>query len=185
MGEDKPIKRGPGPLRTSIYIILFLIIAAVVYFDWFSPWYYGRQAKVVVTKVFHSKIVEYISKELQKCKLGESKIMEDKLSCFSITPVKAISAVVDVNKIDEYFELNKQKNPYNKKAKIIRASNSNTNDEDVGFINLSASGSNVIVKSCYKTPCNNSANSLIGTINCEKIKKMIRGNMCSFKSYQE
>ena len=47
-------------------VYLFLIIAAVVYFDWFSPWYYGRQAKVVVTKVFHSKIVEYISKELQK-----------------------------------------------------------------------------------------------------------------------
>ena len=34
---------------------------------------------------------------------GIAKIMEDKLSCFSITPVKAISAVVDVNKIDEYF----------------------------------------------------------------------------------
>ena len=158
MGEDKPIKRGPGPLRTSIYIILFLIIAAVVYFSWFSPWYYGRQAKVVVTKVLHSKIVEYISKELQKCKLGESKIMEDKLSCFSITPVKAISAVVDVNKIDEYFELNEWKNPYNKKAKIIRISKNNANDEDVGFISLSASGSDIIIKSCSKTPCNKEAN---------------------------
>ena len=167
MGEDKPIKRGPGPLRTSIYIILFLIIAAVVYFDWFSPWYYGRQAKVVVTKVFHSKIVEYISKELQKCKLGESKIMEDKLSCFSITPVKAISAVVDVNKIDEYFELNKQKNPYNKKAKIIRISSSNTNDEDVGYISLGTSGSNIIIKSCNKTPCNKEANRQSRTVSIE------------------
>ena len=164
MGEDKPIKRGPGPLRTSIYIILFLIIAAVVYFSWFSPWYYGRQAKVVVTKVLHSKIVEYISKELQKCKLGESKIMEDKLSCFSITPVKAISAVVDVNKIDEYFELNKQKNPYNKKAKIIRASNSNTNDEDVGFINLSASGSTIIIKTCNKKSCSKEENRQSSTV---------------------
>lgn len=164
MGEGKSIKRGPGSLRTSIYIILFLIIAVVVYFSWFSPWYYGRQAKVVVTKVFHSKIVEYISKELQKCKLGESKIMEDKLSCFSITSVKAISAVVDVNKIDEYFELNKQKNPYNKEAKIIRISKNNANDEDVGYISLSASGSDIIIKTCNKTPCNKEANRQSSTV---------------------
>ena len=134
-------------------------------------------SKIHDTKRNYSQAVKYISAELAICSGGwETTAMDGEITCSGNTAAKTVTAAVSKMK---------DKNPYVAANNAIRSSTSNTSDEDVGFINLSASGSNVIVKSCYKTPCNNSANSLIGTINCEKIKKMIRGNMCSFKSYQE
>ena len=52
----------------------------------------------------------------------------------------------------------KDKNPYDSSKLSIRTSNSNTSDEDVGYISLSASGSDIIIKTCNKTPCNKEAN---------------------------
>ena len=37
-------------------------------------------------------------------------------------------------------------------------------DEDVGYISLSSSGSNVIIKSCNKTPCKKEENRLQSSI---------------------
>ena len=56
------------------------------------------------------------------------------------------------------------KNPFDAAKLSIRTSNSNTKDEDVGYINLSASGSNIIIKTCNKTPCNKEANRNTGTV---------------------
>ena len=56
------------------------------------------------------------------------------------------------------------KNPYSIKNNAVRISTSNTKDEDVGYINLSTSGTNVVVKSCHKTPCDIALNRRSDTI---------------------
>ena len=91
---------------------------------------------------------------IQKCKLGESKFMSNNQDC-PATALKAINGAVatmtDVNPFDA--------------AKLsVRLSNSNTNDEDVGFVNLSTSGSNVIVKFCHTKPCSENYNRRSDTI---------------------
>ena len=51
--------------------------------------------------------------------------------------------------------------------KTLRISTNNNTDEDVGYVNLSTSGSNVIVKSCHKKPCSDENNRLSKTISIE------------------
>ena len=180
--EDKK-KFFRKPTKKEVYrgffsILVFLIILGSL--SWLAYFAYnGMQSvsRINDTKTIYSQTIKYILRELEECKFGGATVvMDGNITCSGNTAAKTVTAAVSKMK---------DKNPYVAANNAVRSSTSNTNDEDVGFINLSASGSNVIVKSCYKTPCNNSANSLIGTINCEKIKKMIRGNMCSFKSYQE
>ena len=58
----------------------------------------------------------------------------------------------------------KDKNPYVAANNAVRSSTSNTSDGDVGYINLSASGSDIIIKTCNKTPCNKEANRQSSTV---------------------
>ena len=60
-----------------------------------------------------------------------------------------------------------RKNPYKNYNFAIRKSDSNTNDEDVGYVSLSASGSNIIIKTCIKTPCKKEENRLQDSIGIE------------------
>ena len=62
------------------------------------------------------------------------------------------------NAVDAAAKTLTDKNPYSIKNNAVRISTSNTKDEDVGYINLSTSGSNVIVKSCHTKPCSNEIN---------------------------
>lgn len=59
------------------------------------------------------------------------------------------------------------KNPFDTAKPSLRLSNSNTNDEDVGYINLSASGSTIIIKTCNKTPCKEEENRQTSTVSIE------------------
>ena len=56
------------------------------------------------------------------------------------------------------------KNPYHNTNIAVRPSNNNTSDEDVGYLNLSSSGSDIIIKSCIKTPCKKEENRLKDSI---------------------
>ena len=73
------------------------------------------------------------------CKLGESKFMKSNQYC-PATVHKTIKGAV-ATMID--------KNPFDREKLAVRRSNSNKNDEDLGYISLSASGSEIIyIKSC-------------------------------------
>ena len=51
------------------------------------------------------------------------------------------------------------KNPYNTSERLCRLSISYTNDNDVGYVNWSEkSGSEIRLRSCWKTPCSSSDN---------------------------
>ena len=115
-------------------------------------------SRINATKTIYSQTVKYISAELQKCSLGEITAMDGGLTCSNYTAAKAITVAVNKSKDFNFGKYRKNINPYKYSDFPVRVSNSNTNDEDVGYINLSASGSDIIIKSCNKTPCNNEAN---------------------------
>ena len=105
----------------------------------------------------HAQSIKYISSEIQKCKLGDSKFMNNNQDCPATASKAIIGAVATMTDV----------NPYDSSKLSIRTSNSNTNDEDVGYISLSASGSDIIIKSCSKTPCNKEANRHSSTVSIE------------------
>lgn len=151
MTEENQIKeRVPGPFMMSMYIILFLIIAASLFFGVFSPWYYGKSARVMTIKTMHTQTIEYIKSEHNKCKIGESKFMSNSQDCPATAAKAVMGAVATMS----------NKNPFDKSKNAVREFNNNKDDKDVGFISLSASGSNIIIKTCIKTPCKKEENRL-------------------------
>ena len=141
-------KRLPYLLSLLTGLVVPMFIATFAYQGFTGP------AKTAAAKTMYAQTVKYISAEIQKCKLGESKFMSNNQDC-PATALKAINGAVatmtDVNPFDA--------------AKLsVRSSNSNTNDEDVGYVSLSVSGSNIIIKTCIKTPCRKEENRLQGSI---------------------
>jgi hypothetical protein len=109
--------------------------------------------RIAATKTIHYQTNKYISAEIQRCKLGESSFMKDTLSCSNINSKNIIQATIDTTT---------DKNPYQHQKLAVRSLNNYTNDEDVGFINLisESGGSDIMIISCNKTPCNKIANRL-------------------------
>ena len=99
---------------------------------------YTGAAKVSSTKTIHAQTVKYISAEIQKCSLGESTFVGSQ-SC-PATAAKAVTGAVATLK---------DKNPYSTSNNAVRSNSS----FDVGYVGLSTSGTNVVVRSCNKTGC--------------------------------
>ena len=110
---------------------------------------YLEIAKVNTTKAIHSETVNYISREIMKCSLGESKFMGTNQNCPS-SASKAVTGAVNTMT---------SKNPYNGANKAIVASTSFV----PGQVSLSASGNTVTLKTCTKTGCA-SSDQLIETV---------------------
>ena len=112
-------------------------------------------SRINATKTIYSQTVKYISAELQKCKLGYSKFMGNNQECPATTSKAIIGAVATMTDV----------NPYDSSKLSIRTSNSNTSDEDVGYISLSsASGSDIIIKTCNKKSCSKEENRQSSTV---------------------
>ena len=100
---------------------------------------YTASAKANATKTMHAQTVKYISAEIQKCSLGESKFMGTNQDC-PATASKAVSGAVATMT---------DKNPYSTTNNAIRSSSS----FNEGYVSLSASGSDIAVKTCTKSGC--------------------------------
>jgi len=106
--------------------VLFWIL---VFFTFVLPWGHPNgRAKSNVTKTIHRSVVLVVHEE----------------STYLLDADGIISKVVNNSK---------HKNPYSTKNNAVRISTSNTLKRDVGYINLSTSATNVVVKSCHVTPC--------------------------------
>ena len=46
-----------------------------------------------------------------------------------------------------------QMNPYELDKSAVTSGGTNTSDSDAGYIRLSVSGENIIIKTCHKKPC--------------------------------
>ena len=101
---------------------------------------YTKAAKVNTTKTIHAQAVKYISAEIQKCSLGETKFMGTNQSC-PPTAAKAVTgAVATMN----------DKNPYSTANNAIRSSSS----FNEGYVSLSATNTTTVqVNTCTKTGC--------------------------------
>tara|TARA_Y100000996_G_scaffold135637_1_gene103059 strand:+ start:748 stop:1185 length:438 start_codon:yes stop_codon:yes gene_type:complete len=100
---------------------------------------YTASAKANASKTMHSQTVKYISAEVQKCSLGESKFMGTNQDC-PASGSKVVNGAVNTMT---------DKNPYNTSANAVVSSSSFV----AGQVSLSASGDTVTVKTCTKTGC--------------------------------
>ena len=114
---------------------------------------YTAGAKKQASKSNHSAVSKYIAAELQKCNLGESKAMNNQLTCSGKNAAKTVTAAVAA--------LADFKNPYDTSKKAVRSvgnSSEATKDSSLGYSNLSSSGDTITVGSCNVTPCSTSGN---------------------------
>ena len=113
---------------------------------------YTASAKANATKTMHSNAVKYISAEIQKCSLGESKFMGTNQDC-PATAAKAVTGAVNTMT---------DKNPYNTANNAVVSSGSFV----AGQVSVSSSGTTVTVKTCTKSGCG-SSDQLTGTISVD------------------
>ena len=113
---------------------------------------YTASAKANATKTMHSQAVKYISAEIQKCSLGESKFMGTNQDC-PATAAKAVTGAVNTMT---------DKNPYNASDNAVKSSSSFV----VGQVSLSSSGSTLTIKTCTKTGCA-SADQMTATVSVD------------------
>jgi|TARA_B100001964_G_C13994397_1_gene492056 hypothetical protein len=90
--------------------------------------------------------------------LGSSNVISELIKSF----LRYISVVTATLKT--YTDFMNIKNPYFPENDAVRFDGSNTSKSDRGYINLSSSGSNVIIKTCYGRICTDSAYRLSKTI---------------------
>lgn len=100
---------------------------------------YTASAKVGATKTIHAQTVKYISAEIQKCSLGETKFMGTNQDC-PATAAKAVAGAIATMS---------DKNPYSTTNNAIRSSTA----FNEGYVSVSVSGSSVLINTCTKTGC--------------------------------
>ena len=100
---------------------------------------YTASAKANAAKTIHAQTVKYISAEIQKCSLGETKFMGTNQDC-PVTAAKAVAGAIATMS---------DKNPYSTTNNAIRGSTA----FNEGYVSVSVSGSSVLIRSCTKTGC--------------------------------
>jgi type IV pilus assembly protein PilA len=124
---------------------------------------YTAGAKKQAAKSNHSSVSKYIAAELQKCNLGESTAMSGALTCSGKTAAKAQKAAITA--------LADFKNPYDTSKKALRDSSNAlggaSSDANVGYTNVSASGTTISVGTCHETPCKTAENRNVTNVEVE------------------
>ena len=137
------------------YTLSLIIGFGLLYFLFNFADHTTKSAYTSAVKTIHAQTIKYISSELDKCRLGDATAMNGLLNCSEYNAETVMVAILKTS-LD--------KNPFNTTYNAVRSSSSNTNDEDVGYVSLSSSGSNIIIKSCNKTPCKKEENRKQSTV---------------------
>jgi len=137
------------------YILSLIMGFGMLYFVFDFAYHTPKSAYTSAVKTVHAQTIKYISSELDKCRLGDATAVEGLLNCSEYNAETVMVAILKTS-LD--------KNPFNTTYNAVRSSSSNTNDEDVGYVSLGSSGSNIIIKSCNKTPCKNEENRKQSTV---------------------
>ena len=104
------------------------------------------KAKTHVSKIQFDDVATYITDEIKDCSQGETTVMGGNLTCDDRTAASVIAATVITTKGD-------QVNPYETTYSSVTSGGTNTSDSDVGYIRLSVSGNDIVIKTCHTKPC--------------------------------
>ena len=125
-----------------LFVIAVLLDKAIVFPGKNLP---RPTVKSEATKKGYSKMVAYITVEMMSCSIGETTTMSGNLTCHGRTADSVIAAaVIAKDDVMNAYETDKQ---------AVTSGGTNTSDSDVGYIRLSVSGENIIIKTCHKKPC--------------------------------
>ena len=93
---------------------------------------------------------------MAKCILDKITAMDGNLTCQGRTADSVIAAaVIAKGDVMNAYETDKQ---------AVTSGGTNTSDSDAGYIRLSVSGENIIIKTCHKKPCATNTNQRSETI---------------------
>ena len=113
-------------------------------------------AKYEETKDSYGEMATYIAVEMLSCSMGETTTMNGNLTCHGRTADSVVAAaVIAKDDVMNAYETDKQ---------AVTSGGTNTSDSDVGYIRLSVSGENIIIKTCDTKPCVINANQHSKTI---------------------
>ncbi len=119
---------------------------------------YTEAAKIKSTQVMQQKTTNYVTRELTKCDIGETTVMNGKLDCNGKNSEEVIKAIRDaLSGIPGASD----KNPYNTSEDAVRLNGGNfSSDEFAGYINVYhiESQNKVVIRSCHKKPCSEVTN---------------------------
>ena len=113
---------------------------------------YTAGAKKASAKSNHATVVKYIAAEDQKCNIGETNAMRvtkdgttTELRCSGRTGADVIVAAA--------LALADFKNPYYPGSSAVRSSSAYAAKEDMGFVNMEATGNVLTITTCFQNDC--------------------------------
>jgi type IV pilus assembly protein PilA len=113
---------------------------------------YTAGAKKASAKSNHATVVKYIAAEDQKCNIGETSAMRvtkdgtpTELTCSGRDGTSVIAAAA--------LALADFKNPYYPGSPAVRSSSAYAAKEDMGFVNMEATGNVLTITTCFQNDC--------------------------------
>ena len=112
---------------------------------------YTASAKKQAAISNHSAVTKYIAAELQKCNLGNDKVMDKNLTCTGRKTGGAAAAAVTA--------LVSFKNPHDTAKAAVSSTGTTTTDADVGYVRvIGVNATTITVSVCIEKPCATAAN---------------------------